>query len=163
MLKFLGLLPSPLLKRLINTMGLVRNPYSLGVRVLVRNEDGEVLLVRHTYVGGWYLPGGGVDKGEVMAAAAARELSEEAGIRCMGMPVLRSVYLNRKYSGRDHIALYEALAWEAGPRYLSHSAEIAEARFFPLAHLPRDLSPATARRLTEVVEGRLGQGGDGFW
>ena len=39
---------------------------TLGVRVLVQAEAGRVLLVRHTYLDGWYLPGGGVDGGETL-------------------------------------------------------------------------------------------------
>ena len=53
---------------------------TLGVRVLVKNNKDEVLLVRHTYVPGWHLPGGGVDRGEDVETAAGREVFEETGI-----------------------------------------------------------------------------------
>jgi len=44
-------------------------------------RDGEVLLVRHEKGGRsyWLVPGGGVDPGETMVVAAARELIEETG------------------------------------------------------------------------------------
>src|SRR4051812_2166768 len=54
-------------------------------KVLVINEDGQVLLVRRSKTdpnrpGDWDYPGGGVESGEDYAAAAARELLEEVGI-----------------------------------------------------------------------------------
>ena len=57
-----------------------RRSMTLGVRGLVGDESGRVLLVRHTYAEGWHLPGGGVDHGESAHAAALRELAEEGGV-----------------------------------------------------------------------------------
>lgn len=54
----------------IYKLNLVRNfifrPLTLGVRAIVLNDAGELLLVKHTYLNGWYLPGGRVDKGETL-------------------------------------------------------------------------------------------------
>ena len=57
----------------------VRRPITVGVRVLVVRDE-HVLLVRHSYMAGWSLPGGGVRGRETMAQAAARELREEVGL-----------------------------------------------------------------------------------
>lgn len=65
-------------------------------KTIVLNPAGQVLLMRRSRTddrrpGEWDFPGGGVDGQEDFAAAAARELSEEAGI--VGEPAeLKLVY-----------------------------------------------------------------------
>ncbi|MHA7776970.1 NUDIX domain-containing protein [Roseibium sp. M-1] len=159
MLKILALLPKPVTKRLIQGIGLVRNPFTLGVRVIVEDGDGRVLLVRHSYLPGWYLPGGGVDKAETMAEAACREVLEEAGIQHQELPRLLGIFLNEEATGRDHVGLYHLTAWRAGENYLGANAEIVEAAFFGLDSLPDELSSATARRLAEFRAGTFAGGG----
>ena len=61
-----------------------RRGMTLGVRAAVFDRDGRVLLVRHSYVKGWYMPGGGVEPGEAMHEALTRELIEEGGIALTG-------------------------------------------------------------------------------
>jgi ADP-ribose pyrophosphatase YjhB (NUDIX family) len=54
-------------------------PKSIGVRVLVVSKE-KILLVKNHYYKGFYLPGGGVKKGENPIEAARRGLSEECGL-----------------------------------------------------------------------------------
>ena len=56
---------------------------TLGVRGLVIDKDQRIFLVTHTYAPGWQLPGGGVEPGETMAEALARELVEEGNIEIL--------------------------------------------------------------------------------
>jgi 8-oxo-dGTP pyrophosphatase MutT (NUDIX family) len=51
-------------------------------RVLLVDGSGRVLLLNYVGVGGpcWLTPGGGIDDGEPLAEAAARELREETGL-----------------------------------------------------------------------------------
>ena len=54
------------------------------MRVLAQRDDGAIMLVKHTYISGWHLPGGGVERGELAEIAAERELEEEAGLNARG-------------------------------------------------------------------------------
>src|SRR5215467_3146230 len=76
---------------------------TLGVKALVIDGRGRVFLVRHSYVAGWHLPGGGVEVGETVHVALSRELAEEANIALVGTPVLHGVFFNSRYSRRDHV------------------------------------------------------------
>ncbi len=141
-----------LVSRLITFGALFSRAMTLGVRGLVVDPESRVLLVRHTYVPGLYLPGGGVERGETMLQALARELQEEGGVRLLGAPTLQGVYLNRNASPRDHVALYVVRDFHHdGPR--APDSEILEAAFFPLDALPQDTTPATRARIAEALAG----------
>ena len=129
-------------------------PVTLGVRALVRNDEGHVLLIRHTYVPGWFMPGGGVGKDETLEAAVARELHEEAGIRALGDMNLVGAYANFLQLKSDHVLVYEVPDWEeAGPApHLGF--EIAEIGFFPPDALPEGTSPGTRLRIEEALTRR---------
>ncbi len=133
---------------------LAKRPMTLGVRALVLNEaENSVFLVRHTYVPGWYLPGGGVERNETFRQALAKELQEEGNIALSGEPHLFNIYFNRRASIRDHVALFVVRAFDqTAPR--RPDREIAEAGFFSLDHLPEGTTASTKRRLDEVLNGR---------
>ena len=50
------------------------------VKVILRSEDGNILLVKPDYKDTWQMPGGGADAHEDPKQAAARETKEEVGI-----------------------------------------------------------------------------------
>jgi ADP-ribose pyrophosphatase YjhB (NUDIX family) len=59
----------------------VANRIVPSVNVVVVNQAGEILLIRRTDNDNWALPGGAMDLGESLPAAAVRETLEETGIR----------------------------------------------------------------------------------
>ncbi len=153
MLRLLNLLPSPLKKRLFVFFALISRPMTLGVRGLVTDTEGRVLLVRHTYVPGWYLPGGGVERGETLIDSVVKELAEEANIRLTARPRHFHTYRNTTTSRFDHVALFLCDEWESlGEK--KPDREIAETGFFPLNDLPQDTTAPTRKRLAEIFDGK---------
>lgn len=125
---------------------------TLGVRGLVIDGAGRILLVQHSYVRGWHLPGGGVEPGETMMHALARELAEEGNIRLTGAPRLHGVFFNRRASQRDHVAVYIVDDFQQdGP--FTPTREIIHAAFFALDSLPNDTTAGTRARIAEVLGG----------
>lgn len=131
----------------------LKRPMTFGVRGLVHDANHDsVFLIRHTYVPGWQLPGGGVEVGETAIEALQRELFEEGNIELAGSPLLKSIHFNRQASRRDHVALYLVESYrQATPKLPDR--EIAEGGFFPLDRLPDTTTPATLRRIAEVFGG----------
>jgi ADP-ribose pyrophosphatase YjhB (NUDIX family) len=125
---------------------------TLGVRGLVINEDQRIFLVKHTYVSGWQLPGGGVEPGETIAEALARELAEEGNIEILEPPVFHGLFFNSHASQRDHVALFIVRSFYQA-RAPVPDAEIAAHGFFSLDVLPEDTTPATRARIAEAMLG----------
>jgi 8-oxo-dGTP pyrophosphatase MutT (NUDIX family) len=116
---------------------LVDRRITLGVRVMAFDE-GRVVLVRHTYMPGWYFPGGGLKRRESLEAAARREALEEAGV------TLRDL---------EFVGIYSNFGREVESMTGDFDHEIAEVGVFALNDLPGGLHPATARRLGEYRDG----------
>ena len=143
----------PLVRVLFHVYWRFSRGLTIGVRGLVLDSEGRVFLVKHSYVAGWHLPGGGVEKGETLLAALARELREEGNIELNATPVLHAIYFNRRISSRDHVALYVVQSYQqTAPPQPNH--EIVAHGFFAVQNLPADTSPATRERIAEVITGR---------
>ena len=125
---------------------------TLGARAMVIDGSGRVFLVKHSYVDGWHLPGGGVETGETFLTALTRELAEEGNILTTAPPLLHGVYLNQRVSRRDHVALFIVREFRQdampAPNY-----EIVEHGFFSTDALPDDVTRATRARIAEVFGG----------
>lgn len=125
---------------------------TLGVRGMALDADGRIFLVKHSYVPGWHLPGGGVEPRESLREALDRELMEEGNIEILQAPRLFAIYHNRNVSGRDHVALFvtESFSQNRPPR---PNAEIVAHGFFARDDLPPDTTAGTRARIAEVRDG----------
>jgi ADP-ribose pyrophosphatase YjhB (NUDIX family) len=135
----------------------LRRPRTLGVRAIAVDHLERIALVRHTYTGGWYLPGGGVARGESCEAAALRELHEEVGLAEARIERVLGVYHSRAEAKDDHVVVFVVRVGPAAIR-AADPREIEEAGWFGLDALPDGVSPATLRRIAEFRAGRTGMG-----
>lgn len=122
---------------------------TVGVRAACFDAEGRIFLVRHSYIPGWHMPGGGVERYETVREALAKELREEGNLVLTAPPRLVHVYYNRRTSKRDHVVFYRCEVMQTAPRPRDH--EIVECGFFPLDGLPEGTTSATRRRLAELA------------
>jgi 8-oxo-dGTP pyrophosphatase MutT (NUDIX family) len=140
------------LQRMADVLGRLTRGMTLGVRALVIGPDGRIFLVKHSYVSGWHLPGGGVEPGETLIDALVRELREEGNLEPTAPPVLHGMFFNDTLSPRNHVAVFVVRNFrqigEPVPDF-----EIIAHGFFSLDELPNDTTGATRARIIEVVGG----------
>jgi 8-oxo-dGTP pyrophosphatase MutT (NUDIX family) len=124
------------------------HPIRMGVRVMML-QDGKVWLVRHTYMPGWFMPGGGLKRDETLEEAARREAREETGAE-LGEITLIGAYSNFAEWKTDHNILFLCTDFEFKGK---SDNEIAELCLFPLNELPADLWLGHRHRLEEYRAG----------
>jgi 8-oxo-dGTP pyrophosphatase MutT (NUDIX family) len=142
----------PQLRRAFHLYWRMARGMTLGVRGVVLDGDDKVFLVRHSYVAGWHLPGGGVEVGETFLEALRRELMEEGRIELTGAPVLHGLFFNGHVSRRDHVAVYVVRQFRQD-RLPKPNHEIVECGFYAAGALPAETTRGTRLRIAEVLEG----------
>jgi 8-oxo-dGTP pyrophosphatase MutT (NUDIX family) len=143
----------PLLRRIFHLYWRFARGMTLGVRAVVLNGEGSVFLVKHSYVAGWHLPGGGVEVGESFSQALRRELWEEGRIEIVAEPVLHGLFFNSYVSRRDHVAVYVVRHYRQD-RLPEPNHEIVACGFFAAEALPEETTQGTRLRISEVLEGK---------
>jgi 8-oxo-dGTP pyrophosphatase MutT (NUDIX family) len=142
----------PQLRRAFHLYWRIARGMTLGVRGVVLDGDDKVFLVRHSYVAGWHLPGGGVEVGETFFEALRRELVEEGRIELTGEPVLHGLFFNGHVSRRDHVAVYVVRQFRQD-RLPKPNHEIVECGFYAAGALPKETTRGTRLRIAEVLDG----------
>ena len=143
----------PALRRIFHLYWRFARGMTLGVRAVVLDRDNRVFLVKHSYVSGWHLPGGGVEVGETLGDALRRELVEEGRIEVLGEPALHGLFLNSHISRRDHVAVYLIRNFSQD-RLPEANREIIACGFFAANALPAETTKGTRLRIAEVLESR---------
>lgn len=137
----------------ITTVNLFRPRLTLGVRIAAFDRQGQIFLVRHSYVPGFYLPGGGVELGETCRQAVMREAEEEGGLAFERPPELYNVYRNDGIARRDHVVLFVARNVELQKDASQTGGEILDSGFYSLDALPETATRATLARIEEIAQG----------
>lgn len=133
----------------------IRKPQTLGVKVLVRNPAGEILLVQPSYASSCQIPGGGVNTFEHPLHAGIREIREETGIELAEVNMSLVEVLISKHEGKsDLVNFFTATCEDVVPQ--PDGNEIAGAGFYPPDSLPPNTASSVYRRLA-------GPSSDGIW
>jgi ADP-ribose pyrophosphatase YjhB (NUDIX family) len=143
----------PALRRVLHLYWRFARGMTLGVRAVVLDGGNRVFLVKHSYVSGWHLPGGGVEVGETFRDALRRELAEEGRIELLGEPVLHGLFFNSQVSRRDHVAVYLVRQFRQD-RLPESNREIVACGFFETNALPAETNEGTRLRILEILEGK---------
>jgi 8-oxo-dGTP pyrophosphatase MutT (NUDIX family) len=141
----------PVLRRVFHLYWRFARGMTFGVRGIVLDGDSKVFLVKHSYVAGWHLPGGGVEVGETCRMALQRELMEEGRVDLASEPILHGIFFNHHVSRRDHVAVYVVRDFRQD-RMPEPNHEIIDCGFFDVADLPPETTDGTRLRIAEVLE-----------
>jgi len=112
-----------------------RNPVPT-VDIIIRHNQGIVLIKRSNPPHGWALPGGFVDYGESLEQAARREAGEETGLSLLDLKQFHA-YSDPQRDPRQHTLSIVFTA--TGTGVLESGDDAAEAEVFPLNDLPSPL------------------------
>ncbi|MGW4797709.1 NUDIX hydrolase [Nonomuraea sp. NPDC004297] len=137
---------------------LAQAKFMVGVTGVVRDHDGNVLLLRHRFWPEhrqWGLPTGGAKRGETFEQTVVREVREETGL---DVSVGELLHLGSGFRLRIEVA-YAARHTGGGTMRL-HPTEILEARWCAPGDLPDGLLEPH-RLLIESSGGRGGRAGEG--
>jgi len=124
----------------------VLHPVAYGAHAMIEDGEGRVLLVRHTYMPGWFFPGGGVNRGEPALDAVKREMREEVGLQSCETCDLFGLYTRKHIWTTNVIAFFHV---KGALLDFKPNAEIAEAKFFPLDAPPEGTGAGALRRFEE--------------
>jgi ADP-ribose pyrophosphatase YjhB (NUDIX family) len=117
-----------------------------GVRALIFNDMGELLLEKQTLFGSWALPHGCVDVGESALDALRREVKEETGISVIHADPF-GLYTDPRYSvtypNGDEVQTFTIafLVKEWSGELAIDGDEVTDLGFFPLDNLPEPIYP----------------------
>ncbi|XJJ66044.1 NUDIX domain-containing protein [Novosphingobium sp. BL-8A] len=126
----------------------IRRPRLEGVRVLALDPEGRILLLRHSYGSGkWMPPGGGMNRSEDALAAGMREFEEETGRPLLDGRAL--IVIDEDLQGASNRVHMVVGRVEGTPRW--DGREIVEIAFFPLDDLPDHMPTGLARKIRNWI------------
>jgi len=129
----------------------------VGARAVARDDAGRLLLIQRADNGHWAVPAGAMELGESIADCAARELSEETGLRAAGLTPF-GLYtgpatLHTNMYGDTYqlfIVAFRVDGWTG--TLLTETEESTDAGFFALDALPAPLAVSVRESLADLTE-----------
>lgn len=114
-----------------------------GARIIMENEDGDILMIRRTDNGGWGLPAGSLEENEDIEGCIRREVREETGLELLQLEVIgissRPERESVEYPNGDQVQYFVvefySNSWEG--QFFSDSDEVSDIRFFPIDDVDR--------------------------
>jgi 8-oxo-dGTP diphosphatase len=125
-------------------MRLTHTHFTVTAGAIIFNEDGKILLLKHTFRAGsgWGLPGGFLEGGEQPLDALRRELREELSLEVEDV----EIFTARSFRKPKQVeVLFRA---RAGGSITPRTMEVERAEWFSLDALPEGL-PRDQRTLVE--------------
>lgn len=155
--------------RMIRSLVGTRCIFVPGVRALIINDEGEVLLQQRSDTGCWGLPGGCVELGETALEALRREVLEETGLTVISaepMALYSGLQQRFTYPDGDEVQCFAVAfivrLWKGKP--CPDGNEGTQVSFWPRTRLPHNLVPVHEETLADLerYQGRfLLSGGNG--
>lgn len=125
----------------------------LAVNVAVLDGSGRLLMTQREDFEVWCLPGGHVDEGESLGAAAVREVLEETGLH-VSLDRLVGLYSRPRWGGYHTAVVFAASP--VGGALRAQPDEVRELGFFAPESLPEPLLRGHAERIHDVLAGHGG-------
>lgn len=119
---------------------------STRTRVLVVSGSRALAVRSYLGAGDWGMPGGGLKRGEMAAAAAARELAEETGVVCDPQDFIAFGTGTENHHGHPYRAVYFAVVLTAKPALRRQTTEISDLAWQPLDEVLATVTDQTVRR-----------------
>ena len=129
----------------------------VGARAVVRDDSGQILLIRRSDNGHWAMPAGAMELGESIAECAAREVWEETGLVADDViPV--ALHTGASYTFTNafgdtyqlFVTVFLVRSWTGD--LVQVTDETTDAGFFDPAHLPEPLSSSVPESLADLAE-----------
>ena len=141
--------------RMMRTYWWLRHPTTHGALVALWHQ-GEVLLIRNSYVPYHCLPGGYVRRGETGAQAALRELAEEVGVSAAAGDLTLAREERHEWEGKDDHVVIFALDLPTRPHVEVDHREVVSASWWTRERaLTLDLFPPVRHMLERRVASAL--------
>ncbi len=119
---------------------------NVSVRMVIFNDQSEVLLVKEKVDGGYTIPGGWADLFESPVEAITKECMQEAGAE-VKVEQLTGVYhydfTHRNQSQSQYVLVFKGKLLSALKPW---GHEITDVQFFPINKLPKTISPKIDRK-----------------